>query len=305
MRLPCVAGAAAVRESCGCCAAAVRVWCSHGAATVRIWCGSRCPPPLLERRCAGTAGQPATFPSVAARATQLRGDVGRPVEKPSGKRGRPPGPSPVESPDSALKFLVRKRPDEAQRKLLIDSATAIANSRSRLGALRRHMEVTRDQSVASAARRLAGQIESVSDGLRALFVNIPSLGEEDARALVEQTQRFDRLRVDLQWAADLLEVFRARDADIDLETLASSAITEEEPWRPFTRYLLWVCMVKELKMPSASELAALAVLVGLEVPTPSRLRASCEKRWDARRRSLLEVLPGLDFNPWTHRPRGA
>jgi hypothetical protein len=143
------------------------------------------------------------------------------------------------------------------------------------------------------------------DGFRALVVQEQAPAEEHISALVRDAQRFERLRLDLYWAANTLDGFREADEKIDVEVVASSAVVGEEPWRPFTRYLLWVCSVKEVKMLSAAELAALAVLVGLEAPTPSHLRPSCEKRWEARRRSILEVLPGLDFNPWTHRPRGA
>jgi hypothetical protein len=210
--------------------------------------------------------------------------------------------------DSALQFLVWKRPDEAERQVLLDSARAVLNNRSRWAAILLHVELIRDEGVARRTRELADQMASLGAGTMALVFQSAAqntLAEEQVRALEWEAKRFVRLGLELTWAAGMLDAHRTDDADIDPERVASSAVVGEEPWRPFTRYILWVCMVREWEMPTASEFAALALIAGLEQPTKSDLRSSREKLWAARKRTILKALPAWeDFNPWTHRPRG-
>jgi hypothetical protein len=137
-------------------------------------------------------------------------------KQPRKKRGRPLGPSPVESVDSALKFLKGKRPDEAERQVLLDSAGAVLNNRNRLAVIRSYLKLIRDEEVARLTRVLSGHMTSLAAGTMAL-VN-PSLAQtaQQVRALEDQARRFMLLGFELTWAANTLDGHRASDADIDL-----------------------------------------------------------------------------------------
>ncbi len=91
-----------------------------------------------------------------------------PGEQSRKKRGRPAGPSPVESVDSALKFMEGKRSDETERQVLLDSARAILNNKNRLAAIRVYVQLIRDAEVTRRTRGLAKQMTSLAAGTMAL-----------------------------------------------------------------------------------------------------------------------------------------